>query len=254
MILETINENLLELAKESDKELEPIYKQIEDTCLYNSNRILSAFIENNVSYSDFAEVNGYGNYDEGRDKLEKIFATVLGCEDCLVRPHIMSGTNALYLTFSSLLKHGDTFISITGTPYDSLQEMIGLIGNSTQSLKAYGVKYEQIDLINNDFDINSIVERLKKKDVKLVEIQRSRGYSSRDSLTIEKIERAIKAIREVNDEVIIMVDNCYGELVEKLEPGHIGADVVVGSLMKNLGGVLLQPVVMLQVEKIWLKW
>ena len=236
MILETINENLLELAKESDKELEPIYKQIEDTCLYNSNRILSAFIENNVSYSDFAEVNGYGNNDEGRDKLEKIFATVLGCEDCLVRPHIMSGTNALYLTFSSLLKHGDTFISITGTPYDSLQEMIGLIGNSTQSLKAYGVKYEQIDLINNDFDINSIVERLKKKDVKLVEIQRSRGYSSRDSLTIEKIERAIKAIREVNDEVIIMVDNCYGELVEKLEPGHIGADVVVGSLMKNLGG------------------
>ena len=236
MILETINENLLELAKESDKELEPIYKQIEDTCLYNSNRILSAFIENNVSYSDFAEVNGYGNYDEGRDKLEKIFATVLGCEDCLVRPHIMSGTNALYLTFSSLLKHGDTFISITGTPYDSLQEMIGLIGNSTQSLKAYGVKYEQIDLINNDFDINSIGQRLKKKDVKLVEIQRSRGYSSRDSLTIEKIERAIKAIREVNDEVIIMVDNCYGELVEKLEPGHIGADVVVGSLMKNLGG------------------
>lgn len=236
MILETINENLLELAKESDKELEPIYKQIEDTCLYNSNRILSAFIENNVSYSDFAEVNGYGNYDEGRDKLEKIFATVLGCEDCLVRPHIMSGTNALYLTFSSLLKHGDTFISITGTPYDSLQEMIGLIGNSTQSLKAYGVKYEQIDLINNDFDINSIVERLKKKDVKLVEIQRSRGYSSRDSLTIKKIEKAIKAIREVNDEVIIMVDNCYGELVEKQEPGHIGADVVVGSLMKNLGG------------------
>ena len=236
MILETINENLLELAKESDKELEPIYKQIEDTCLYNSNRILSAFIDNNVSYSDFAEVNGYGNYDEGRDKLEKIFATVLGCEDCLVRPHIMSGTNALYLTFSSLLKHGDTFISITGTPYDSLQEMIGLIGNSTQSLKAYGVKYEQIDLINNDFDINSIVERLKKKDVKLVEIQRSRGYSSRDSLTIKKIEKAIKAIREVNDEVIIMVDNCYGELVEKQEPGHIGADVVVGSLMKNLGG------------------
>ena len=236
MILETINENLLELAKESDKELEPIYKQIEDTCLYNSNRILSAFIENNVSYSYFAEVNGYGNYDEGRDKLEKIFATVLGCEDALVRPHIMSGTNALYLAFSSLLKHGDTFISITGTPYDSLQEMIGLIGNSTQSLKAYGVKYEQIDLINNDFDINSIVERLKKKDVKLVEIQRSRGYSSRDSLTIEKIERAIKAIREVNGEVIIMVDNCYGELVEKQEPGHIGADVVVGSLMKNLGG------------------
>lgn len=236
MILEKIDPKLLELAKESDQVLQDIYKEVDDVCLYNSNKILTAFIDNQVSYSDFADMNGYGNYDEGRDKLEKIFAYILGCEDALVRPQIMSGTNALYLTLSALLKHGDTMISISGDPYDSLQEMIGIIGNSSQSLKAYGVTYEQIDLINDDFDIKAIQTRLKEKNVRLVEIQRSRGYSHRLSLTIEKIERVIKAIRKVNDEVIIMVDNCYGELVEKLEPGHIGANVVVGSLMKNLGG------------------
>ena len=236
MILNQIDQDLLSLANQSDQELKPIYDQIDEICLHNSNRILSAFIENQVSYSDFADINGYGNYDEGRDKLEKIFATVLGCEDALVRPQIMSGTNALYLTLSALLKHGDTMISLSGAPYDSLQEMIGISGNSSQSLKAYGVRYEQIDLINDDFDDEKIVERLKQNNVKLVEIQRSRGYSHRLSLTLDKIERIIKKIREVNKDVIIMIDNCYGELVEKQEPGHIGADVVVGSLMKNLGG------------------
>ena len=236
MILNEIDKNLLELSKQADKELENIYKEIDEVCLYNSNRILSAFIENGVSYSDFADINGYGNYDAGRDKLEKIFATVLGCEDAIVRPQIMSGTNALYLTFTALLKHGDTMISLTGTPYDSLQEMIGLCGNSSQSLKEHGVKFEQIDLIDNEFDEDKIVNRLKENSVKLVEIQRSRGYSSRLSLSIEKIERIISKIREVNTDVIIMVDNCYGELVEKKEPGHVGADIVVGSLMKNLGG------------------
>ena len=236
MILENINKDLLELSKQADKELKDIYKTIDETCLYNSDRILNAFIKNNVSYTDFAEMNGYGNYDSGRDKLEKIFAEVLGCEDSLVRPQIMSGTNALYLTFSALLKHGDTMISLSGAPYDSLQEMVGIIGDSSQSLKAYGVKYEQIDLINNDFDYETIINRLKRNDVKLVEIQRSRGYAHRDSLTIAKIEKVINKIREVNKNVIIMVDNCYGELVERKEPGHVGADVVVGSLMKNLGG------------------
>lgn len=236
MILEQIDKDLLAMAKESDFVLKDIYENIDDICLYNSNRILSAFIENQVSYSDFADINGYGNYDEGRDKIERIFASVLGCDDALVRPQIMSGTNALYLTLSALLKHGDTMISISGDPYDSLQEMIGLYGNSSQSLKAYGVKYEQIDLVNDDFDDATILERLKENNVRLVEIQRSRGYSHRLSLSIAKIERIIKKIREVNKDVIIMVDNCYGELVEKREPGHVGADVVVGSLMKNLGG------------------
>ncbi len=236
MIFEQIDQDLLTMAKESDAILKDIYQNIDDICFYNSNRILSAFIDNQVSYSDFADMNGYGNYDEGRDKIEKIFASVLGCEDALVRPQIMSGTNALYLTLSALLKHGDTMISLSGDPYDSLQEMIGLYGNSTQSLKANGVSYEQIDLVNDDFDDETIVKRLKEHNVRLVEIQRSRGYSHRLSLSIAKMERIIKKIREVNPEVIIMVDNCYGELVEKQEPGHIGADIVVGSLMKNLGG------------------
>lgn len=236
MILDKIDKDLLQMSKDADHELKDIYQNIDDICLYNSNRILSAFIENSVSYSDFADINGYGNYDEGRDKIEKIFATVLGCEDALVRPQIMSGTNAIYLALSALLKHGDTMISITGSPYDSLQEMIGLYGDSSQSLKASGVSYEQIELVNDDFDDEMIVERLKQGNVRLVEIQRSRGYSHRLSLTIAKIERIIKKIREVNTDVIIMVDNCYGELVERQEPGHVGADVVVGSLMKNLGG------------------
>ena len=236
MILEQIDSKILELAEQSEIDLKEIYKRIDEICLANSNRILSSFIENKVSYSDFSDINGYGNYDTGRDKLERIFAATLGCEDALVRPQIMSGTNALYLTFSALLKHGDTMISLSGKPYDSLQEMVGIIGESTQSLKAHGVKYEQIDLVDNKFDIEKIIERLAKKDVKLVEIQRSRGYSSRKSLTIAQIEEVIKAIRSVNSEVIIMVDNCYGELVETREPGHVGADVVVGSLMKNLGG------------------
>ena len=160
MILEQINPDLLELAKESDTVLQDIYKEIDAVCLANSNRILSAFIDNRVSYSDFSDINGYGNYDEGRNKLEKIFATVLGCEDALVRPQIMSGTNAIYLTLSALLKHGDTMISLTGAPYDSLQEMIGISGNSSLSLKANGVKYEQIELINDDFDDESIINRL----------------------------------------------------------------------------------------------
>ena len=236
MILQQIDKDLLEMAKQSDIDLKEVYDKIDEVCLVNSSRILSAFIDNRISYSDFADINGYGNYDSGRDKLESIFASVLGCEDALVRPHIMSGTNALYLAFSALLKHGDTMISLTGEPYDSLQEMIGLCGESTQSLKAHGVKYEQIDLVDNEFDTEKIVERLKANDVKLVEIQRSRGYSARKSLCLDKIEALITEIRKVNTEVIIMVDNCYGELVETREPGHVGADIVVGSLMKNLGG------------------
>ncbi len=236
MLLDNIKNEILDLSIEAEKDLKEIFDNIDDICLYNSNRILSAFIDNKVDYADFTDRNGYGYYDTGRDKLEKIFANVLGCEDSLVRCHIMSGTNALWLAFSALLKHGDTLISISGKPYDSLLEMVGILGDSNQSLKANGVKYEQIELIDNQFDLERIKTRLIKQDVKLVEIQRSRGYSSRNSLTIDQIEEVIKVIRSVNKDVIIMVDNCYGELVEKREPGHVGADIVVGSLMKNLGG------------------
>ncbi|MBQ1509133.1 MAG: methionine gamma-lyase family protein [Erysipelotrichaceae bacterium] len=236
MILQQIDEKLLAIAQRSEEALKNTYEEIDRVCMVNSDRVLSAFIRNQVSYSDFSEVNGYGNYDAGRDKLEKIFAEVLGTEDALVRPQIMSGTNALYLAFSALLKHGDTMISLTGMPYDSLQEMIGLSGDSSQSLKAHGVRYEQIDLKDGHFDTEKIIDRLRKNDVKLAEIQRSRGYSDRPSLFVEEIGELIGQIRSVNKDVIIMVDNCYGELAEEREPGHVGADLVVGSLMKNLGG------------------
>ena len=236
MILEQIDKDLLKMAEESDVVLKDIYKKIDDVCLYNSDRILAAFIENHVSYSDFADINGYGNYDEGRDKIERIFATVLGCEDALVRPQIMSGTNALYLTLSALLKHGDTMISISGAPYDSLQEMIGLCGDSTQSLKANGVKYEQIDLVNDDFDYKKIEEYLKNNKVKVIEIQRSKGYSTRKSIGIDKVEKVIKLIKSIDENIIVMVDNCYCEFVSEKEPTAVGADIMVGSLIKNLGG------------------
>lgn len=236
MILENISKHVIELSKQAEIDLKEIYDKIDEVAFYNSNRILSAFIENRVEYADFTDRNGYGIFDSGREKLEKIFASILGTEDALVRTQIMSGTNALYLAFSALLKHGDTMISLSGKPYDSLLKMVGIVGDSTQSLKANGVSYEQIDLVDNKFDLEKIKERLAKGDVKLVEIQRSRGYSSRESLNIAQIEECINVIRSVNKNVIIMVDNCYGELVEMKEPGHVGADVVVGSLMKNLGG------------------
>ena len=198
MILENISKHVIELSKQAEIDLKEIYDKIDEVAFYNSNRILSAFIENRVEYADFTDRNGYGIFDSGREKLEKIFASILGTEDALVRTQIMSGTNALYLAFSALLKHGDTMISLSGKPYDSLLKMVGIVGDSTQSLKANGVSYEQIDLVDNKFDLEKIKERLAKGDVKLVEIQRSRGYSSRKSLNIAQIEECIKVIRRVN--------------------------------------------------------
>ena len=231
-----INEKIIALADETEKEIAPIFADLDELCLKNSAKVLKAFHDEKVSYTDFAEVNGYGFYDAGRDKIEAIFAKVFKAEDSLVRPQIMSGTHALALTFSGLLKYGETMLSISGTPYDSLQTIIGIAGESRNSLIANGVKYEEIDLVNNDFDLPKIVERLKKGNVKLVEIQRSRGYAHRKSLTIDKIEKVCKAIREVNKDCIIMVDNCYGDFVEEKEPTEVGVDLIVGSLMKNLGG------------------
>ena len=231
-----INNDIIKLAKEAEVSLKDTYKKIDEDCIFNSEKVLNAFIENRVSYGDFQDINGYGFYDGGRDKLERIFASVLGSEDALVRAQIMSGTNAIALVLSALLHHGDTMISITGTPYDSLLGIIGLSGESTQSLKYNGVKYEQIDLIDDDFDYAKIEKRIKQGNVTLVEIQRSTGYSSRKSLCIDQLEKVIKLIKSIDDKVIVMVDNCYGEFVERKEPCEVGADIIVGSLMKNLGG------------------
>ena len=231
-----IKSNLLELAEEVEKEIQPQFKKIEKICSQNSIKVIEAFQNCNLQEMHLNSSTGYGIDESGRNKIEEIYAQVFKAEDALVRAQFISGTHALAITLSALLRPNDTMISITGAPYDTLQTVIGC-GNeiSKSSLKAYGVKYEQIELINNDFDIKKIQDRLKEQNVKLVEIQRSRGYSTRESLTIEKIENAIKAIREVNKNVIIMVDNCYGEFVQEKEPIEIGADIAVGSLMKNLG-------------------
>lgn len=230
------SKELVSLAEKTEEKIKPIFENIDRICMKNSAKVLQAFQAERVTTTDFNEITGYGFYDEGRDKLERIYARIFGAEDALVRNQIMSGTHALALTFFGLLKPGDTFISISGDPYDTLKSVIGTEGNSRNSLLKYGAKYEQIELDGNDFDIPAIVKRLSKHDVKLVEIQRSRGYSDRKSLTIDKIERVCKAIREVDKQVIIMVDNCYGDLVEEKEPTEVGCDILVGSLMKNLGG------------------
>ena len=230
-----IDDEIVELLNETECELEEVFKEIEENALLCSAKVLNAFQKNKLAGFDFAEVTGYGYYDGGREKLEKIYADIFKAEDALVRPQIMTGTHALSIALFGLLKYGDTMISISGTPYDSMQAIIGVTGESRNSLIKNGIKYEQIELIDNDFDISAIQERLKNGGVKLVEIQRSCGYITRKSLTIAQIEKVCKAIREVNSEVIIMVDNCYGEFVEDREPIEVGADIIVSSLMKNLG-------------------
>lgn len=224
-----------ELAREVEQEIKPIFEEIDRVCEVNSQKVLEAFQKCDLQETHLNSSTGYGIDEPGRNKIEEIYSHVFKAEDALVRTQMISGTHALAVTLFALLRPGDTMVSLTGAPYDTLQTVIGNSGNSKSSLKSFGIKYEQIELVNNEFDIQKIQERLLKQDVKLVEIQRSRGYSTRKSLTIEKIEKAIKAIREVNKDVIIMVDNCYGEFVEEKEPIEIGADIAVGSLMKNLG-------------------
>lgn len=230
-----ISDETSALAKQAEADLVDVFAKIEENCLICSAKVLSAFQELMVSTADFIEVTGYGFTDSGRDKLEKIYARVFGAEDALVRPQLMSGTHALAVTLGGLLKPGDTLLYISGKPYDTLQTVIGIAGESRNSLMAYGVKYEEIDLVNDDFNLDAIEKRLKASPAKVVAIQRSRGYSQRKSLTIDKIEKVIKLIKSVSAESIIMVDNCYGEFTEALEPTDVGADVFVGSMMKNLG-------------------
>ena len=231
-----MNQELSELVKLVEKEIEPQFKELDRICEKNSEKVLKAFQECELQESHLTSSTGYGIDEPGRNKIEEIYSKIFKAEDALVRTQLISGTHALAVTLFGLLRPNDTMISITGAPYDTLQTVIG-IGKeqSESSLKSFNINYEQIGLIDNDFDIKTIKERLAKKNVKLVEIQKSRGYSTRESLTIDKIEKVIKAIREVNNEVIIMVDNCYGEFVEEREPIEVGADIAVGSLMKNLG-------------------
>ena len=225
-----------ELIKKVEKEIEPYLKKVDEICTKNSIKVIQAFQECNLQEMHLSSSTGYGIDEAGRNKIEEIYAKIFKAEDSLVRAQFISGTHALAITLSALLRPEEKMLSITGAPYDTLQTVIGTGKEvSKSSLKAYGIEYEQIDLVENNFDIQKIQERLIKNDIKLIEIQRSRGYSTRDSLSIEKIENVIKEIRKVNKEAIIMVDNCYGEFVQEKEPIEVGADITIGSLMKNLG-------------------
>ena len=232
-----INNKVKEIITKAENELKEQFAIIDDICEYNSDKVLSAFQKHQVSEVHFNETTGYGYGDLGREVIEKIYADIFNTEDALVRGQFISASHALTVTLFGLLRPNDIMLSISGKPYDTLDSVIGLTENNS-SLKSFGIKYEQIDLIDNDFDYEKIQERLSNTEskIKLVEIQRSRGYSLRESISLEKIEKVIKAIREIDSSVIIMIDNCYGELTNKIEPSNVGADILVGSLIKNLGG------------------
>lgn len=224
----------LELIEEK---LKDEFKKIEKQEEANSIKILNAFREEKVSETDFNSTTGYGYNDLGRDKLERVFSRVLGSEDALVRSQFISGSHALTVTLFALLRPGDTLLSISSKPYDTLDEVIGIRENKS-SLKSFNINYKQVDLIENDFDYEKIKDVITSEKIKVIEIQRSKGYSTRASLNIEKISSVIKFIKDIDKDIIIMVDNCYCELVEDKTPCEVGADIIVGSLIKNLGGAI----------------
>lgn len=223
-----------DLVLECELNNKELYSKQEEICLFNSKKVLDAFKKENLSESDFNTTSGYGYNDTGRDKIERIFASVLVAEDALVRTQLISGTHALTVTLFALLRPGDRLLSINGKPYDTLDEVIGIRENAS-SLKSYKIDYDQIDLVDNDFDYDKIAEYLKKHSVKVIEIQRSVGYANRDTISLDKIEKVAKLIKSIDKNIIIMVDNCYCEFVNTKEPLECGADIIVGSLIKNLG-------------------
>lgn len=230
-----MDEKIIKLVNDSEKKLDKEFKKIDEICEYNSLKVLNAFWNNKLSEAHFSQTTGYGYDDIGRDVIEKIYAEIFGAEDALVRSQFISGSHALTVALFAYLRPGDTMLSISGLPYDTLHEVIGIVPNDS-SLKSFGVNYEQIDLINDDFDYEKIKERLNKSKVKLIEIQRSKGYSTRKSISNSKIKKVVDLIRNYDKDVIIMVDNCYCEFVDKVSPIEMGADIIVGSLIKNLGG------------------
>ena len=225
----------IDLIKRAEKDLKDIYSNIDELCDYNSFKVLNAFKKNKLSEMHFNSTTGYGYNDIGRDTIEKIYADIFKSEDAIVRSQFISGSHALTVVLFALLRPGDTLLSISGLPYDTLHEVIGIKDNPS-SLKSFGINYEQIDLINNDFNYEEIKRVITNKKIKVIEIQRSKGYSTRKSITIDKVEKVINFIKEIDSSIIIMIDNCYCEFVTTKEPIEVGADIAVGSLIKNLGG------------------
>ncbi|MGN0355195.1 MAG: aminotransferase class I/II-fold pyridoxal phosphate-dependent enzyme [Muricoprocola sp.] len=232
-----ISEEVYTFGQEIEKQLKERFEKIDEVTEYNQLKVIRAMQKNRVSAECFQTSTGYGYNDLGRETLEAVYASVFGTEAALVRPQITCGTHALAIALAGNLRPGDEMISISGKPYDTLEEVIG-IRPSNGSLAEYGITYKQVDLLENgEFDFEKIRETISEK-TKLVEIQRSKGYQTRPTLSVEKIAKAIAFVKSIREDIIVMVDNCYGEFVELHEPSEYGADMVVGSLIKNPGGGL----------------
>ena len=230
------NEKLIALAEQAEKNCMESFRKIENIAEYNGAKVLKAFSDNKVSEPCFYGSTGYGYGDIGRDVIDKVFAQALGTEDALVRFNFVSGTHALSTALFGILRTGDKIVSITGKPYDTLEEVIGISGNKGNgSLMDYGVEYGQVDLLPDGTPDYEKIEN-SVHGAKIAYIQRSRGYSLRPAFTVDDIEKMITSAKKGNPEIIIMVDNCYGEFVEEKEPTHVGADIIIGSLIKNAGG------------------
>ncbi|WP_145452753.1 methionine gamma-lyase family protein [Staphylococcus hominis] len=225
------------IVSEVEETLTPFFKKIEETAYINQEKVLDAFHHVKASENDLVGSTGYGYDDFGRDHLEEIYAYTFKAEDAIVRPQIISGTHAITLALQSTLKYGDELMYITGSPYDTLLEVIGVNGNGIESLKEHGVTYKEVALKNGMIDIEMVLNTISKQ-TKVVAIQRSKGYGQRPSITVDEIENVISQIKQRYPNVIVFVDNCYGEFVERREPIEVGADLIAGSLIKNPGGGL----------------
>lgn len=236
----THGKELQSLVNEVENKIKPIHEKIDEMIDYNQYRVLNSFQQNKVSDSHFTPSTGYGYDDYGRDTLEKIYAEVFGGEAGLVRPQIISGTHAISIALFGVLRPGDELLYITGKPYDTLEEIVGIRGNSSGSLKDFGISYRSVDLLESGAVDFKTVSKLINENTKMVGIQRSKGYATRPSFTIAEIKEMIQFVKEIKPDAVIFVDNCYGEFVEEQEPCHVGADLMAGSLIKNPGGGLVK--------------
>lgn len=226
-------EKIIKTVQDAESRCRDSFAKLEQIALENQNKVLDAFRNNNVGQRHFAQTNGYGYDDIGRDTLCRVFAEVFRAESAIVSPLIVSGTHALTIALYGLLRPGDEMLAVSGAPYDTLKEVI--LGDGNGSLKDFGVSYRQVDLVNGAFDYDAIINAINDK-TKLVFVGRSRGYEWRDALDVREIGKIAKFVKDIKSDVIIMCDNCYGEFVDKIEPTQVGADIAVGSLIKNIGG------------------
>ena len=226
-------EKIIKTVQDAESRCRDSFAKLEQIALENQNKVLDAFRNNNVGQRHFAQTNGYGYDDIGRDTLCRVFAEVFGAESAIVSPLIVSGTHALTIALYGLLRPDDEMLAVSGAPYDTLKEVI--LGEGNGSLKDFGVSYRQVDLVNGAFDYDAIRNAINDK-TKLVFVGRSRGYEWRDALDVREIGKMAKFVKDIKSDVIVMCDNCYGEFVDKIEPTQVGADIAVGSLIKNIGG------------------